>query len=82
MTINSKEDRGFRLLEIYERFNRGEFLNKVELSNHYKISKKTIQRDIDDIRAYFAERYQLEKDTAIKYNRQKQGYYLIRHECE
>lgn len=82
MPIDYCGNKGFRLLSIYERLNKGEVLSKQELSCCYGVSEKTIQRDIDDLRSYLVEEHQFESEVAIKYDRQKQGYYLVRFERE
>ncbi len=71
-------NKGFRLLSIYERLNKGEVLSKAELATDYGVGEKTVQRDIDDLRAYLAEEHQFEPEIAIRYDRLKQGYYLVR----
>lgn len=73
-----KGNKGFRLLSMFERLNKGETLNKQQLANSYGISEKTVQRDIDDLRAYFAEEHRFESEVAVRYDRQKCGYYLVR----
>ncbi len=75
-------NKGFRLLSIYERLNKGEVLSKQELATSYGVGEKTVQRDIDDLRAYLADEHQFESEVALKYDRRKQGYYLIRFERE
>lgn len=82
MNIDYNGNKGFRLLNMYERLNKGEFLNKAELARSFNVGEKTVQRDIDDLRAYFAEQHQFENDTEIKYDRKKNGYFLIRLERE
>lgn len=42
-----------RLLELYERLMRGERLHKAQAADHYQVSVKTIQRDIEDLRMMF-----------------------------
>lgn len=75
-------NKGFRLLDIYERLNKGEVLSKARLADDYNVTEKTIQRDIDDLRAYLAETHFTEKETTIKYNKSKNGYCLVRLEHE
>lgn len=75
-------NKGFRLLSIYERLNKGENVNKDNLATEFNVSKKTIQRDIDDLRAYIAETHYDEFETAIKYSKSSNSYYLIRLERE
>ena len=82
MNIDYKGNKGFRLLCIYERLNKGEILNKSELAVEFSVGEKTIQRDIDDLRAYLMEQHQFEGDIAIRYDRRRNGYYLVRFERE
>ncbi|MCM1061221.1 MAG: WYL domain-containing protein [Eubacterium sp.] len=82
MLLDYKGNKGFRLLNIYERLNKGETVTKEALANDFGVSLKTIQRDIDDLRAYLAEAHFMEYDTCIKYSKAKNGYYLVRQERE
>ncbi len=82
MLLDYKGNKGFRLLNIYERLNKGETVNKQALANDFGVSQKTIQRDIDDLRAYLAETHFTELETSIKYDRARDGYYLVRPERE
>ena len=82
MIIDYKGNKSFRILNIYERLNKGELLNKTTLVNDFGVGEKTIQRDIDDLRAYLAEQHQFENEISIKYDRKKNGYYLVRFERE
>ena len=75
-------DRGLRMLDIFERLNRGERLSKRELTEYYGVGEKTIQRDIEDIRNYLAEKHGYESDATVKYNRGQNFYYLVRFERE
>lgn len=82
MVIDYKGNKSFRMLNMYERLNKGEMLNKTTLANDFGVTEKTIQRDIDDLRTYLAEQHQFENEIAIKYDRKYGGYYLIRLERE
>lgn len=75
-----KENKGFRLLDIYERFNKGEILNKSDLCNHYKVSEKTIQRDIEDLRVYLQEIHYKLDESSIIYDKDKRGYRLVKYQ--
>lgn len=77
-----KENKTFRVLEIYRRLSKAEILNKAELAAEFQVSKKTIQRDIDEMRSYFEEKCYFAKSGTIKYDRVKKGYYLTRFERE
>ena len=72
----------FRMLNIYERLNKGEALSKDRLSLEYDVNQKTIQRDIEDLRCYIQEKHYEEKDSTIKYDRALKGYKLIKFQRE
>ncbi len=80
MHINFNGNKGFRLLSMYERLNKGELINKAELAAAYGVTEKTIQRDIDDLREYLACTHYDEGEVAIAYDRSRAGYYLVRME--
>ena len=48
------ENKGQRLLGIFDRLSRGELISKEVLAREYGVTEKSIQRDIDDIRNYLA----------------------------
>lgn len=71
--MDYKCNKGLRLLNIYERLKKGQLLNKEQLAADFEVSPKSIQRDIEDLRAYAEE----ENPTAqIVFDRAKNGYYL------
>lgn len=80
--MDYKGNKAFRLLDIYERLNKGERLIKQRLADEYGVSAKTIQRDFDDLRTYIAENHYYENDSSIKYNKIENCYYLLRYERE
>lgn len=82
MQLDYKSNKGFRLLSIYESLNKGEVVSKAELANRFNVTLKTIQRDIDDLRAYIANNHPLEGEFLIQYDRVLKGYYLVRLERE
>lgn len=82
LSLDYKGNKGFRLLNIYERLNKGEVVCKEELARDFGVSLKTIQRDIDDLRAYLTEAHFTEIEATIKYDKAKNGYYLVRLERE
>ena len=73
--FNHKGDKGLRMLDIFERLNKGEHLSKRDLTSYYGVGEKTIQRDIDDIRNYLADKHGYEPDATVKYNRGQNYYY-------
>lgn len=74
-TFNYKNDKAFRLLNMYERLNKGEVLYKRELADCYGVSEKTLQRDFNDLRNYLAET-KTGEDVFVVYDKKTNGYYL------
>ena len=75
--LNYKGNKGCRLLNINERLNRGEIINKVTLAAEYGVAEKTVQRDIDALRNYLAEVHADEGKKEIKFDRKRNGYRLV-----
>ena len=50
---NNKKSKYDRILSLYEKLNIGDIVSKSEEANRFGVSERTIQRDIDDIRAFF-----------------------------
>lgn len=63
-----------RLLEIYSHLSEGAVLKKSELAQDFHVTQRSIQRDIEDLRCFFAERH-LEQD--VIYDTKLRGYRLI-----
>ncbi len=72
----------FRLLNLYERLNRGEIVNKKEFADTFGTSEKSIQRDIEDLRTYLAESYENGDEITVAYDASKKGYYLKKSDEE
>jgi len=77
-----KGNKSFRLLNMYERLNKGEQMSKQSLVLQFGVSEKTVQRDIDDLRAFLAETHCDEWETDVRYDKAKNVYYLVRPERE
>lgn len=73
------ENKGQRLLGIFDRLSRGELISKEVLAREYGVTEKSIQRDIDDIRSYLAGDRD-EGAADICYDRQAKGYRLVEQE--
>lgn len=73
------ENKGQRLLGIFDRLSRGELISKEMLAREYGVTEKSIQRDIDDIRSYLAGDRD-EGAADICYDRQAKGYRLVEEE--
>lgn len=62
-----------RLLQIYAKLANGEILKKKELAQHFHVTERSIQRDIEALRCFFAED---ELFQYVIYDKTAQGYRL------
>ncbi|XWN52194.1 WYL domain-containing protein [Anoxybacillus flavithermus] len=62
----------WRILSIYDRLREGETILKKQEANRFSVDEKTIQRDIEELRAYIADTFY--DSVTIDYDRQKRGY--------
>lgn len=67
-----------RILSLYSRLTENEVLNKVEEAEKFNVNERTIQRDLDDIRAYLAG--DSESQRELVYDRMKKGYVIVQHQ--
>ncbi len=69
-----QEQKDKRILSMFSRLQKGEVLYKSEEAKRFKVTEKSIQRDIDLIREYFAD----ENDSqTIVYDKRVAGYRLV-----
>ena len=68
------ENKTVRLLEIYTHLIKGDVLSKTELATQYHISRRSIQRDMEALRAFIANQ-NLGQDVVYDYKHR--GYRLI-----
>ena len=80
--VEFNTNKGFRLLNMNDRLKKGEILNKSSLAEEYNVTEKTIQRDIDDLRAYIADSDFCDSKSVIKYDKIRNGYYIVNTERE
>lgn len=66
-----------RIISLYNRVVDGEVLVKANEAARYGVNEKSIQRDIDDIRAYFAD--ESESNRELIYDRSKKGYVMVQN---
>ena len=72
MKLHSKNE---RILDLYTRFCEGKTINKSDEAERFGIDERSVQRDIDDIRAFLDERAIAGNDTrTIEYSRAKKCY--------
>lgn len=65
-----------RILSIFFRALRGEELFVRQLADEYGISSKSVTRDINDIKAFFADQRELAGNVELVYSYQRKCYYL------
>ena len=53
MNVEFKNNKAYRLLNIYERLSAEESVVKRHLADDFGVSEKTSQCDLDEIRTYF-----------------------------
>lgn len=73
--MNHNISKNSRVLDIYARLCEGKTINKKEESARFRVNERTVQRDIDDIRAFLHERKVSGNDTcAVEYNHAKKCF--------
>ena len=65
-----------RVLSILFRALRGEELFVRQLANEYGSSAKSISRDINDIKAFFADNRELVGNSELSFSHQSKSYHL------
>ena len=81
--IRIKKSKYDRILSLYEKINSGDIIRKSDEANRFGVSERTIQRDIDDIRAFYDNNsLNIGLDKSIKYDRAQNGYILQRENAE
>ncbi len=74
-----QEQKDKRILSMFSRLQKGEVLYKSEEAERFKVTEKSIQRDIDLIREYFAD---TDDSQNIVYDKRAAGYRLVNKERE
>lgn len=64
-----------RILDIYSRLLDGKVIVKSKEAVKFGVTDRTIQRDLDDIRAYLL--YEPEIIRELVYDRRRKGYVLV-----
>lgn len=79
MTSENKDrDKVRRVLGIYTKLKEGHLVNKSEEAEDYGVNERSIQRDIDDIRAYLENDMENGYIDSVTYDRNEKGYRLKR----
>ena len=77
--MGNRQSKNTRTLDMYARLCEGKVLNKAEEAERFGVDERSIQRDIDDIRAFLDERAVVNSsDTrVIEYDRRKKGFTMV-----
>ncbi len=73
-----KNDKGTRLLEMYDILESNGSLSVDDLVRENQVSKKTVLRDISDLRNYYADKYHNGEEVLI-YDKAMKRYHLMEH---
>ena len=65
------ENKGQRMLSMYDRLLSGEVINKKNLAREFGVTEKSIQRDVEDLRNYLSEAQMKGGHAEILYDREK-----------
>ena len=72
-----KQNKNLRTLDMYVRLCEGKSINKHEESKRFGVDERSIQRDIEDIRAFLSERKENTGDSReVIYDRNRLGYVM------
>lgn len=78
----AKESKNFRILDMYARLCEGKVISKAEDARRFDVDERSIQRDIDDIRAFLDENRIASGDRReIIYDRTKKGFVMVGDEA-
>lgn len=69
-----------RILSLFERLRQGIIIDKKNEAVEFGVTEKTIQRDLEDLRAYIAEHHSSDSSLDLIYDRKRKGYVLNRDE--
>ena len=67
-----------RIINLYNRIIEGEVINKADEAERFGVNERSIQRDLEDIRAYFTNDY--ESNRELIYDRSRKGYVLVQNQ--
>lgn len=73
-----KSSKNNRILDLYTRLTEGRIISKTEEAQRFGVDERSIQRDIDDIRAFLADRQsdKVADNRMIEYDRHQKGFVM------
>ena len=77
--MSKKMDKALRILDIYVRLCDGRLINKKEEAERFQVDERSIQRDIDEIRKYLADRIVNcpGEQRTVEYSREQKGFLML-----
>lgn len=77
-----RQSKNSRVLDLYQRLCDGQIIHKPEEAQRFGIDERSVQRDIEDIRAYLNERAAQGRGDGreLIYDRQKKGFLLASYQ--
>ncbi|HBN56476.1 MAG TPA: hypothetical protein DD414_06840 [Lachnospiraceae bacterium] len=77
--MNTKANKNYRILCIFVRLQQGECIRIWKEAEWFQVSKKSIQRDISDIRTFLADQLVEGKDYGqVVYDPSEGGYRMVK----
>lgn len=77
VSMDDKQSKNTRILSIYQRLSSGKMINKAEEAARFGVDERSIQRDIDDIRAFLDDQAMTDGDTRqIAYDRKRKAFLM------
>ncbi|MGI6648996.1 MAG: helix-turn-helix transcriptional regulator [Bacillota bacterium] len=73
-----KHNKAYRLLYLYDKLLKGYAIVKKEVSDYFAVDDKTIQRDIEELRAYLYEADPERDENPLQYDYQSRSYRLTK----
>ena len=75
--VMAKKSKYDRILSLYTVLNAGEMIEKAECAREFGVNERTIQRDIEDLRAFYQENtLGVGHGKTVVYDRARGGYLL------
>lgn len=71
-----KNQKSYRMFEIFFRALRGEQITVKKLAKEYKVSTKSISRDISEIQEFLSEHRDLMQNAELNYSHKNKAYIL------
>lgn len=74
--VEEKDIKSNRILTIFEKLRLGQTVTRKGLASEFGVNEKTIQRDINDIRAYLSDKKYMGATSDVVYCRKRKGYLI------